>query len=150
MGPSPFTLERAFFSKVLIETSLAQGAEPTKSIKSKIKTAKAPSDPLRFQVSLSITLAKGAEQPAAYYGEVDVVGLFRISDEIAPEERERKTAIHGATLLFGMAREMICTITARGPWPMFVLPVVSFAELHKSVTDPNPTAAAEHVSACHK
>lgn len=142
MNPSPFTLERAFFRKIAIEASLEKGAVPPKNIKTKIKTAKARSDPLRFQIILTITLAKDSQNPAGYYGDVELVGLFRISEKISADDRERMTAIHGATLLFGMAREMICTITARGPWPMLVLPVVSFAGLKKSDKDQTASSAA--------
>ncbi|HOG93304.1 MAG: preprotein translocase subunit SecB [Candidatus Cloacimonetes bacterium ADurb.Bin088] len=143
MGPSPFTLERAFFRKIAIQASLEKGAVPPKSIKTKIKTAQNPSDPLRVQIILTVALAADSQPPAGYFGEVELVGLFRISEKIPAEDRERLTAINGATLLFGMAREMICTITARGPWPMFVLPVVSFAGLKKLEKGPLASSPAD-------
>ena len=137
MGPSPLTLERCFFSKVAIESTLAKETLPPACIKTRIMTLKAPEDPFRFQVHLTVNLTQNSEKPPGYHGALEVVGLFRIAESISEEKRESTIAINGATLLFGMAREMICTVTARGPWGMFVLPIVSFAGLkpsHKEVS----------------
>ncbi len=136
MGPSPLTLERSFFGKVAIEATLAKETLPPACIKTTIRTLRYAEEPLRFQVHLNVALTQDSEKPPGYHGEVEVIGVLRIADTVPEEKRESITAIHGATLLFGMAREMICTITARGPWGMFVLPIVSFAGLKPARKEP--------------
>jgi len=55
--------------------------------------------------------------------QVHVIGLLRGAGP-CPEP-------NGPALLYGAAREMLCNLTARGPWPVVCLHSVTFVEPKK-------------------
>jgi len=138
MSPSPLALERAFFRKVAIESTLEAETAPPQKIETLVTVGMDPHQPLRFQVSLTVRVLKGGEKPSGYVGEIEVIGIFVISESVTGEKREQLVAVHGSTLLYGMVREMVFNVTARGPWPMFTLPVVSFADMRPTVLPAAP------------
>jgi preprotein translocase subunit SecB len=133
MQPSVLQLERSFFRRIEISASPTASAVPPKLIEADVSSGRAAENPLRYQVTLVIRILDGTEKESGYKGEVEVIGFFTISDSIPDKDRDQIVSVHGSTLLFGMAREMICNITARGPWPMFVLPTVTFQDLKPAI-----------------
>jgi len=129
MTPSALTLERAFFSRVALHASTDAAAKPAPTFETSVAAGFNPTNPMRFQITITVRLVPEVSVPCAYAGDVEVQGFFSVAEAVPPEHRERFALVHGSTLLFGMVREMICTVTARGPWPMFVLPTASFSDL---------------------
>lgn len=131
MNPSSLQLERAFFRKVLVEALPRKPSTQPLTIESGVSAGRNDTNPARYQVSLTVRLPETAAEGAGYSAHIEVVGLF-LADAIPPTDRERLVPAHAATLLFGMVREMLASLTARGPWPMVTLPTVSFAgiQLH--------------------
>jgi preprotein translocase subunit SecB len=129
MTPSALTLERAFFTKIEITASLDAAAKPTPTFETSVSAGADPANPRRFQVTVSVKLIPETGTPAAYSGNLEAQAFFSVVEAVPTEHVERLAVVHGSTLLFGMLREMLCTVTARGPWPMYVLPTASFADL---------------------
>jgi len=129
MQPSVLQLERSFFRRIELTASPTANAVPPQLIEADVSSGRAAENPLRYQVTLVVRLVESNGKESGYKGEVEVVGLFTISDSILEKDRDQIVSVHGSSLLFGMAREMISNITARGPWPMFVLPTVTFQDL---------------------
>jgi hypothetical protein len=80
----------------------------------------------RWQVSLEIrhSLGEGVNYPYSY--RVRLVGFFRAEDWLMAESEERTVRIHGASVLYGMAREIVRALTGRGPHRAVLIPTVSF------------------------
>lgn len=135
MTPSALTLERAFFTRVEISASIDPAAKPTPTFETSVSAGADPANPRRFQVTVAVKLIPENDTAAAYAGTLEAQGFFAVAEAVPTEHVERLAVVHGSTLLFGMVREMLCTVTARGPWPMFVLPTASFADL---VSPPKP------------
>jgi preprotein translocase subunit SecB len=85
-------------------------------------------------------------QPAAtantpYSFALEVVGFFHVVAEFPEDKVERLVKTNGATMLYGIAREVVRDFTSRGPHAGMMLPSVSFFEAPqktqtRSVTTP--------------
>jgi preprotein translocase subunit SecB len=82
--------------------------------------------PRRWQVTLSIKLQPQAESNSPYYLSMKVAGLIWLAREFAANKIEALVRTNGPSMLFGVAREMVRDVTARGPFPALSLPSVSF------------------------
>lgn len=79
-----------------------------------------------YQVVLEITVeAENDKVLIPYSIHLIAVGLFHVHSDFP--EPEKLLSITGASIIYSAAREFIITITARGPWPKFILPTISFA-----------------------
>ncbi|ACB73821.1 protein-export chaperone SecB [Opitutus terrae] len=109
----------------------------------------------RWQVALDVGHQPAPETNFPYSYRVALVGQFSIAPHIKPEDEERIVRIHGASVLYGMTREIVRVLTGRGPFRPIIIPTVSFYEPKSAVpTTPEPTAepktAAEAVTATPK
>lgn len=80
----------------------------------------------RWQVSLEIRHAPGEGVNYPYAYRVRLVGFFKVEDWVALENEERTARIQGASVLYGMAREIVRALTGRGPHRPVLIPTVSF------------------------
>lgn len=92
------------------------------------KNEDAPRDGQRWQVTLEIRHqpAPGVNFPYSY--RVVLVGQFGVQDGVRSEDEERFVRIQGASVLYGMAREIVRALTGRGPYRPVILPTVNFYE----------------------
>ncbi len=136
MSQSALQLERYFFSKVNIEAS--KHIEPPAQIgtTTRLEVARNNKDKNRFLLSLTVALTAQKDTPAPYCGEVQVIGFFLVHPDVPKDKKEKIICINGATILYGVAREMITNVTARGPWPAVTLPCLNF-------NDPDMTTPAQ-------
>ena len=74
-----------------------------------------------------------------YSGVIEVVGFFRVADAYK-DDPERLVQCSGASLLYGSVRELVCNLTARGPWPMVTIPTVNFTPQVSAVPTGNQSA----------
>jgi preprotein translocase subunit SecB len=81
----------------------------------------------RWQVTLEVRHQPGPETNFPYSYRVVLVGQFTVATWAATEE-ERTVRIHGASVLYGMAREIVRVLTGRGPYRPVLIPTVSFYE----------------------
>ena len=73
--------------------------------------------------------------PPPYTGSISLLGVYSVHEDF-PKDPERLIRITGASMLYGVAREMISHITARSPNGILTLPSISFYE-----DAPNPKPA---------
>jgi preprotein translocase subunit SecB len=131
-------LERYFYPKISIQ------ADP------KYQPAAAP---LLAEISVSTHFTKLAEagrkwavtisiktstkdHPIPYKIDLSAVGYFRIAPDYPEEEVEKLIRIGGPTVLYSAARELILTISSRGPWGPVFIPSMSFLETPKETKKP--------------
>jgi preprotein translocase subunit SecB len=82
----------------------------------------------RWQVTLEIKQQAAPETNFPYAFRVVLVGFFSAASWVKPEDEERTVKIQGASVLYGMAREIVRAMTGRGPHRPVMLPTVSFYE----------------------
>lgn len=126
MKPSALQLERYFFSRIELNahTDADPRMEPT--LQCHVEVGVAVDNPRRFQVTLQLKLLTPEKQAAGYTGEFQVVGFFQVLDGWPPEQILPLVETNGPAMLYGALREMIYTLTARGPWPAVTLKSVTF------------------------
>lgn len=128
MNASPLQLERHFFPKVQIDANPAGKVGTSNQINCQVEVAAAEGDPKRFQVTVQIKLLSPPGEEACYTGEIHAVGLFRVLNGWPEAKMLTLVEANGAALLYGAIREMLLTITARGPWPAILLSSVTFVQ----------------------
>jgi len=128
MKNSPLRLEQYFVTSLKLEANSEAEKHAAPVITARPDVSQHPSDPLKWMVLLEVELKSGEKAPAAYTGQVHFAGFFAV-DPKWPQDKIRKLVeVNGSTLLYSAVREMIANVTSRGPWPMVVLPSVSFVE----------------------
>lgn len=79
-----------------------------------------------YQVTLNIESIAGEGKKQQYQVSMSVVGIFTVSPSFP--EPDKLLYINGASILYGAARELLITVTSRGPWPEITLPTFSFKD----------------------
>lgn len=92
-----------------------------------------------------VRLRVKAESPDGHSIDVTIAGAFRVaSDSISGSRRERLVLYNGSSILFGLLRGMVGTVTGASGVPVR-LPSLNFAELierDQVITSPRPVEAA--------
>lgn len=124
---SNLLLERHFFSRIELRPNAGAKPEGIYRVNCNLTIGQASDHARRFQNTLLITLDQDPAStcPAFYSGVIEIVGLFRVADAYA-EDPARLVHVSGSSLLYGAARELVCNLSARGPWPMMTLPTMNF------------------------
>lgn len=80
------------------------------------------------QLTLKLQFQPAAEANTPYRFTIEMLGAFRVLEVYPEEKQDRLLRVNGPSMLFGIAREIVRDITARGPYPALILPSVSFFE----------------------
>lgn len=91
-----------------------------------------------YQVTVNISLVPEDEENLIPYTlDIIAVGIFRI-DKDWPDP-EKLAIVNGGSILYSAARELIITVTSRGPWGAVTLPTFSFLRYYQEIskTDDN-------------
>jgi preprotein translocase subunit SecB len=101
-------------------------------------------DPVTFDVYGSVSQNK--DEPNRWYNEIQIkshtdekknfpysfditiVGYFRLDGQHTQEHVNVFLYAHAPAILYAAAREVLATVTGRGPYPAIVLPSVSFID----------------------
>jgi preprotein translocase subunit SecB len=102
------------------------------------RSEKAPNADRLWQVTLDVRHQPGPETNFPYAYRVVLVGQFSVAAWSQTDE-ERTVRIHGASVLYGMTREIVRVLTGRGPFRPVILPTVSFYDQKQQ---PGPENAA--------
>ncbi|MEE4632292.1 hypothetical protein V2K98_02010 [Pseudomonas alliivorans] len=137
MKSAKFALDHLFYPEVSIKASSDYDPDvETTLTEPSITIFMSKSGANRFHLGLRLNLSP--EVPADKYSmDVFAVGVFR-ADETLPEDQQVKLIAHsGPNLLFGGMRDMIATVTGRGPWGEYYLqPKIIEAEDFSSTDSP--------------
>lgn len=88
-------------------------------------------DPRAYTINYAFRITNETGKKCPYLIEFIASGLFEVVGNVPVAERETFVAVNGTTLLFGVMREQIASITARGLNGMLFLPTVNFLDLKK-------------------
>jgi preprotein translocase subunit SecB len=142
MSNSPLLLDRYFFVKTLLEAQSKADLKAINSIETNVELSKAEGKPGDYLISLTVRLLPHEESQPAYLGEFVVMGFFKVHSEYPAEKCDKLVSVNGASMLYGVVREMVANLTARGPWPMLTLVAMSFSDVLGDM------ATAKEVSEC--
>lgn len=97
-------------------------------------------------VKLDVQFKSGTNADAApYIGEISVAGIFSLDPSFPAEKTEEMVYLNGGALLYGMARELLSSLTSRGIHGAILLPTLDArcflpsTENNHEVDDPNET-----------
>lgn len=82
----------------------------------------------KYQVGLCVKhqIAKKSNSPCSY--SVELIGFFEIAEAFPAEKREQAVRVNAPSVLYGIAREIVRSVTAHGPFNAVILPTGSFIE----------------------
>jgi preprotein translocase subunit SecB len=81
---------------------------------------------LEWQVNLKAGFSPSAESNAPYSFSAQIVGFFSVNDKVAKEKITGLVETNATSVLYSTLREIIHTITAKGPYFPMLLPTVCF------------------------
>jgi preprotein translocase subunit SecB len=124
---SALRLERHFFTRIELCPDGEAKPEGKYQVQWTLALAQASDDANRYQVTLTVRVNQDPASTAKtfYTGVFEIVGFFTVAKG-CPQEPSFFVQVSGASLLYSAVRELVCNLTARGPWPMISLPTVNF------------------------
>jgi preprotein translocase subunit SecB len=146
MKNSPLQLERHYVTAIHLDAHTgAQVQDAVElNIDSKVALATHKGDPRRWRVELTVSFQCPDEANSPYKGSISFTGHFSVAASYAAEKVQMLVETNGPSVLYGAVREMLANLTARGPWPMVMLPTQSFYrnQPRPAATEPQSEPAA--------
>jgi preprotein translocase subunit SecB len=133
-GLSPLQLKNQIFTDVkvtsqhLTETDMLGGMETAVEFRSQAD----PNNNRLWQIIVRVHMRGSGNIKAPYVGTVECVGGFEVVPEWPENKIEQLVSVNGTSLLYSSIRDMVCNITARGPWGSIMLPTQSFIEAYEA------------------
>jgi len=90
------------------------------------KSERDPSDDRLWKASLSVNIQPRAEANAPYCVSVQLSALVRALPQLETKDIETLMRVNGASLLYGVAREVVRQVTSIGPYAPLLIPSVTF------------------------
>ena len=140
MRPSPIQLKHVIYTKVSVTPYTAKNEQPEQAIgfdfegvniRSKVGIARKPgqeNDPRDFLVDLEVEIDNRQGKATPYNIEVGVIGVFDVLPSLPRERREDLVAVNGASILYGIIREAVLSLTSRFASGALTLPGVNFED----------------------
>jgi len=133
MKIAPLQLERYFVSELhfTVNHAFDPGREPV--VKSEHFCAesvpvKDKENPTKWQIALRLKHQPDAATNSPYAFTVEIVGFFEVTKSFPDDHKDRLARTNGLTILYGIAREVVRSVTSSGPYPGILIPSVSFFE----------------------
>lgn len=85
-----------------------------------------------FGLKLLLSVEPKNQNSAPYEATVGVRGTFRMhqmADMKDGDERRKRALVNGVSILYGLVRDMVCTVTSRSSHGQMLLPTLNFASL---------------------
>ena len=140
MRPSPIQLRHLIYNKVAVSPNHSEEESPGRAvgfdfdgvnIRAKVGIARKPGqerDPRDFLVNLEIRIDSKEGKAAPYDIDVGVVGVFEVLPSLAREKREDLVTVNGASILYGVIREAVLSLTSRFVGGALTLPGMNFED----------------------
>lgn len=145
MRPSPLQLRHVIYTKVSVLPNTtgkhAKGKDIPKravgfdfegvGIRATVGTARREGqdeDPRDFLVNLEVVIDNKEGKPTPYGIDVGVVGVFNVLPSLAKEKRHDLVTVNGASILYGVIREIVLLLTSRFSAGALTLPGMNFED----------------------
>lgn len=127
LKPSPIAILSQDFWEVSLHAS-TESKHGVGDIEVERQVHPVKGNPHQWSVYLKIDIAAlEGELPPPYTGRIIAQGIYQVHQQY-PRDPKRLIRITGASMLYGCAREMVSSVTARGPHGILTLPSISFYE----------------------
>ncbi len=133
MRPSPLQLRKYFVSEINVSSN--RDFDPEKDVRLDFEDlivkpgyVKSESSKRRWEVSLRVQFQPGPEANVPYYFMVEILSLFDIHKSVPEEKLEPLVKSNCPAVLYTMAREILRSVMAQGPFPSLILPTGTFYE----------------------
>jgi hypothetical protein len=99
-----------------------------------------------WQVGVKVDIVQIGEIKPFYLGTILAIGIVQIVASIPEDRLEKVVTVNGAGMVYSAIREMVCNITARGPWGPLMLITQNFLVAYEEgqararETAPSPVA----------
>ncbi len=138
MAEPQIWVEKYFFPIINIEGNKDHNPEedvnPTLDLDA--VAAKVPLTRPVYQLALDATIGEHetADNPP-YSGQLQIIGIFRVDQSLSEEKAEELLKSYGISFLYSAIREMVMTLTSRGPWPQIFLPIIDQDDIDMEIVD---------------
>lgn len=131
MNIAPMQLETYFITAFHITTRHNFNPEKRQkyrisNLQSEVKYLVKKELPNVWQVPLAIRYTPQADENVPYGFSLSIVGFFKVHDKYPKDKMEQLVHFNAPAILFSAAREVLATMTGRGPWGTILLPSVNF------------------------
>lgn len=132
MSPIPqLELHDAHLLDVTVQANPAfEGTnDPKATVAFQHTSARHASDPSRIRVELRARISSEDNEPRRkpYWIEIAVAGYFKSREEKPGGEVPWLLVENALTILYGVARGIVTSVTGSGPYGKFLLPTITFA-----------------------
>lgn len=129
MSPSPLQLERYHFREIHWESAESAKPETEASLATRLNCGRNKQNPRKWRVELAVRFGNEADAtPTPYRGSVTVEAFFAVHPDYPEDKIAPLIEVTAASIVYGVIRECISNLTARGPYGMYILPSVSFVQ----------------------
>jgi preprotein translocase subunit SecB len=154
MQPSPLQLLHCSFESVQITSIpdfdnadrdpayLMNPAGMTLSSETAVQDLEAQAEYSDYAIRFVVAFEPKEANALPYRGELVLQAQVRMHGAKSPLDRKQLAVVNGVSLVYGMARDMVCTITSRGVHGQMLLPTLNFRSLADSVQADEPQAPA--------
>lgn len=129
MSPSPLQLERYHFREIHLQCAETADPEVAGRLATRLNCGRNTQNPRQWRVELAVTFGNEPNsKPTPYKGSIAVEAFFAVHPDFPEEKMEGLIEVTGASMVYGVIRECLSNLTARGPHGMYILPSVSFLQ----------------------
>jgi preprotein translocase subunit SecB len=149
MVPSPLHLEKYFFTKIHVDACQNSCEKAGKGLfTTQVTCMKHKGADRKWMVQLELQQVKDKDDGCPEYSfRVEVVGFYEVSKDYPTEKAEMLVRANGPALLYSASRELIASLTGRGPFASVNLPTVTFIDEAKPTSSSLPVTPGAGVSA---
>jgi preprotein translocase subunit SecB len=134
MQPAPLQLNQSVIGEVAIKAFEGSPSATSLTITTQPSFGRNDANPKQWIVKLKVLFKGAEEKPAPYEGHVEVSGVFTITEDLPEDKVLKIVPVNCTMLLYSTVREIIASLTGRGPHGMLTLPSVLFSDL--ALTNP--------------
>lgn len=124
MSPANFALEHIFFPELSVRANeeYVREAEEGRALPStRLRLYKVGDN--KYQVALGLRVSTSSEADP-YDIQALAIAVFMANPMLEEEDQQALIAHNGPNILYGALREQLASITSRGPWNEYYLPIV--------------------------
>jgi preprotein translocase subunit SecB len=143
MLPGPLQLNQSVVESVTLKAYDGLPSAASLNITTTPSFGRNNADKNQWMVKLKVAFKGAEDKIAPYDGEITIAGVFTITPDRPEDGILKLVATHCPMFLYSTAREIVATLTARGPHGMLTLPTVIFNDIQIA----SPIASAGESSA---
>lgn len=124
MQPSLLRLNKIYFRRIRLDAAEKPGIGKGE-LKLQVEVLRNKENAAQWRVELTVWLGG---QDAPYTGEICAVGEYAVGSEQSEEAASNLVNVNGPSVLYSSIRELVLTLSGRGPYPSLLLPSITFID----------------------